>query len=722
MILELNRDNLQQFLKEQGPKDFVSIARFFRISRKNNKLLSQFLINLTLNHYIFHNKKTDEYYFMQYLKTINAEFKKSKEHYGFVYDNDSQESYFVAKEHFGNAFDGDNVMVNIYQSDGKQNGVIIALNKRAKKKIVCKLLTIKGTKTLQGFYDTHRFTKFKISNLEQYQNIDNVLVLVKVIDHEQNVLIVEIMQVISKLDSVTLNAQAKLFSLNDNNFFSNEVLQEAALIPDNIEEDESRINFRDELIVTIDGDDTKDFDDAISIKKEEELYVLGVHIADVSYYVKEGSKIDTEALRRGTSIYTASEVIPMLPEKLSNGICSLNPNQDRYALSVIMKIDKKGNTKAVDIYPSIIRSKYRLTYKQVNKYIQQGTKINQEVDQLIELSHQLAQIIRKFKEDEGYVNFEIIEPKIILNENGTVKEIETRAGGISENMIEDFMVRTNEEVAKFLIKRKLPVVFRVHDEPEEEKVENTNKQLKILGLTSQIDFPSNSLLFANNINKIIQEYHHQNNDILKILFLRTMAKAIYSSFNIGHFGLASKAYCHFTSPIRRYPDLIVHRIIRDYYFANKKCEDLEEINIKLDKIAKQNSEAEQNALIVERNTNDVRYAEYYHSKIGQTYKGIVTTVSKFGMFVELDTKVSVLCHIKNMFSATYEYDQEKEILFANNAPSYKIGDEVEIIIVHTNLKEGKIDCVLKQDYAQYLQYISKLRVQGPEPNKNKPLS
>ncbi|MDJ1647441.1 ribonuclease R [Mycoplasma phocimorsus] len=709
MILELNRDNLQKYLEEQGPKDFISIARFFRIDKKNNKLLSEFLSNLTINHYIFHNRKSDEYYFMKYLKTINGEFKKNKDHFGFIYDDASDESYFVAKEHFKNAYDGDNVMANIYQYGDKQNAVIIALNKRSHKKIVCKLLTVDGIKTLQGFYDTYRFSKFKISNLEQYKDLNNVLVLVKIIGYEKDFLIAEINDVIAKLDSPTLNAQAKLFSLNTNNSFSKEVLEEAALIPDFISEDETRKDFRNELIVTIDGDDTKDFDDAISVSKQDNFYILGVHIADVSFYVKKDSKIDKEALERGTSIYTADKVIPMLPEKLSNGICSLNPNEDRYALSVIMKIDQEGNTKEVKIYPSIIKSKYRLTYNQVNKYIEKQKSINAKVDALINVSYELAKIIRKYKEDEGYVNFEIIEPKIILNENGTVKNILTKQSGISENMIEDFMVRTNEEVAKFLIKKNLPAVFRVHEEPEEEKIDNTNKQLKILGLTSKIDFPSNSLLFAQNIKDIFQEYHHENNDILKILFLRTMAKAVYSSFNIGHFGLASKSYCHFTSPIRRYPDLIVHRILRDYYFANKECNNLEETLLTLDKIAKQNSESEQNALVVERNTNDVRYAEYYHSKIGETFKGIVTTVSKFGMFIELNTKVSVLCHIKNMLNATYEYNEEKEILQAPGARAFKIGDEVEITIVQTNLRDGKIDCVLKDDYLKYINFMNKLK-------------
>ena len=318
--------------------------------------------------------------------------------------------------------------------------------------------------------------------------------------------------------------------------------------------------------VTIDGLDTKDFDDAISCYKINDNYKLFIHIADVSYYVTEGSEIDKEALLRGTSIYLPNKVIPMLPFELSNGICSLNPNEIRNCITLELEIDKLGNTIKSDIYESVIKSNYRLTYNEVNDFL--DNKINslpQEIKENIFHAYELSKIILKCKEQEGYIDFEIEEPKLVMD-NLDVIDIEVLKEGKAEKLIEAFMVKANETVATMMEKHNLPSIYRVHDKPSDEKLFALQELLSFSKLNVNVPFDGNPKSFANMVLKLKEI---DFSDYIKSALLRTMQKAIYSTKNIGHFGLGSKAYSHFTSPIRRYPDLILHRLIRKFIF-NKK--------------------------------------------------------------------------------------------------------------------------------------------------------
>lgn len=709
---ELTREIMQKFLQKHGKSNYRSIARFFDIPMRKNYLLTQFLNNLIANNYIFYDQRSGEFYVQKYLKTIQGTLQISKPYFGFIQDQDDLDaSYYVAKDHFNSAFDGDQVEAHVYEYEGKQNAVIIKIIKRSEKIIIGKTIKTKKGIIFAGFYDKDRFLTFKINNIQTFDIKENWLVRAKVIRYHKTYLTIDLLNNLSPLDDNKLYVEAKLNSFDLDLAFNNLVLEQANQLPDQVLEHEikNRNDFRHDLVITIDGDDTKDFDDAISVfKNDDGTFNLNVHIADVSYYVTENSEIDLEALKRGTSIYLADRVIPMLPEKLSNGICSLNPNVDRLAMSAIITIDQNGNNIKTKLCQSIINSKYRLTYNQVNDYYKNknNVKFDQDLSKMLDEALELANILRTHKEKEGYINFEIEEPKIVLDDNNKVIDIVVKHSGISENMIEDFMVRANESVAYTLNKAKLPVVFRIHEQPDIERVENANANLQTLGIKSKFKFPVSSLEFAKTVRNIETE---NNDQFLKIFFLRTMPKAVYSTFNIGHFGLASKYYCHFTSPIRRYPDLLVHRVIRDYYLENKKPKNLFKLKTKLELDAKRNSDSEQQALTVERSTNDIRYAEYYESRIGKTFKAKVSTILKFGMFVELETHISVLCHIKNMTDGEYVFNEKNTSLEAPGKTTYKIGDNVNITIVSSSLKDGKIDCVLSHNYEDFKQAKAQLQ-------------
>ncbi|UUD36774.1 exoribonuclease II [Mycoplasmopsis californica] len=716
----LTREKIRDFLHKNGRTNFITIARKFKIPVNKNYLLTQFLNNLISNNYIFFDRAKNEFYVQNYIKTIKGEIQINKPHYGFIDDEmNPEDSYFVAKENFNKAYDGDKVEAHVYEYEGKYNAVVINILNHAKKSIIAKLVRTKDGIKLFGFYDKHKYINFKINNLDTFAVKENYLVLVEVLRYHKTYLTVNIVKNICPLDDELVDVEARLNSFDVNLEFPKEVNLCAEKLPDEVSKNElqGRVDFRDELVVTIDGDDTRDFDDAINVKRQGDDFVLSVHIADVSYYVREDDTIDIEALKRGTSIYLADRVLPMLPTKLSNGICSLNPNVDRLAMSAIMTIDKNGNNKETKIVQSVINSKYRLTYSQVNEYYKNKNNSNfsNELKTMLNDALELSKIIKKYKDDEGYVGFEIEEPKIIL-EGNKVKDIVTKKSGLSENMIEDFMVRANEQVALALQDKKIPLMYRIHETPEMEKVNITNMALNTLGIKTKFPFPITSLDFAKTVRKIEAE---NNDQFLKIFFLRTMPKAIYSTNNIGHFGLASKHYCHFTSPIRRYPDLTIHRMLRDYYLTNKKIEDSAALKAQLETFAKRNSDSEQEGVTVERATNDIFYAQFYNQKIGTKFRGKISTILKFGMFIELETHVSTLCHITNMFDGKYEFDEETNTLKCKGQKTYKIGDEVTIIICDTNLREGKVDCVLSHNYEQFLvnKEIAKKSVNSTKFNK-----
>lgn len=478
-----------------------------------------------------------------------------------------------------------------------------------------------------------------------------------------------------------------------NDIFDKEVLDEAEHLPDEVKDIKSRRDLRNMEIFTIDGDDTKDIDDAISLKKlENGHYELGVHIADVSYYVKENTAIGDEAFNRGTSVYLADRVIPMLPHKLSNGICSLNPNVDRLAISCVMEIDEKGNVVTSDIFESVIKSKKQMTYKNVNSILEKNiipSGYEPFVDTLM-LMKELSDIVRKRKLSRGYIDFNVDEPKIIVDENGKAIDIVKRERGVGENLIEDFMILANETVAETICYMKLPFIYRVHGVPSEEKINEFLKFLNVLGYKVNAKIKDIKPLTICHILDQLKEKKEYN--VLSSMMLRTMQKAVYDVHNIGHFGLASRMYTHFTSPIRRYPDLTVHRLLRKYLFENSINEQtISYFENNLPKIALQSTERERASVDCEREVNDMKMAEYMLDHLGEEYKGMIDSVTNYGMYIVLPNLIEGLVRLEDMANDYYYFDEASfSIIGRKSKKTYRLGDEVKVIAISAVKEKGQI--------------------------------
>ena len=476
--------------------------------------------------------------------------------------------------------------------------------------------------------------------------------------------------------------------------FSKSTLNELQFIPDVVKDEElrGRCDLTNNMIFTIDGDDTKDIDDAISVEKVGDNYLLGVHIADVSHYVKVGTSLYEDALVRGTSSYLADTVIPMIPHQLSNGICSLNPEVVRLTISCEMTIDNKGKVINYDIYPSYIKSRKQMTYKNVNKILEENTipEGYEDYADSLRLMKELADILRKEKISRGYIDFGLDEAKVIQDEKGKAVDIVRRVQGTGEKLIEDFMIAANETIATHINNMDLPFIYRVHDLPNSDKIEDFINLIKQLGYKLNTNL---NKITPTTMQEILKELDGKKEfKILSDMLLRSMKKAVYSTTNIGHFGLASKNYTHFTSPIRRFPDLTVHRLLRTYLF--EKRIDIETINFNskyLIDVATSSSEAEVASVEAQRDVLAMKMAEYMMDKIGNVYEGIISGVTSFGMFVELDNLIEGLVHISTL-DGYYSYVPEILSLVRNdNKNKYRIGDIVTIQVVGANKENGTID-------------------------------
>jgi len=470
------------------------------------------------------------------------------------------------------------------------------------------------------------------------------------------------------------------------------VLDEVKKIPQEISKKDltKRIDLRDKYIFTIDGEDAKDLDDAVCVDKlKNGNYRLGVHIADVSYYVKENSKLDLEAILRGTSIYMFDRVIPMLPKKLSNGICSLNAGKDRFTISVEMEITPEGKIISSDIFKSVINVTERMSYSDVNKILDNSdskiTKKYQKYIKYFKIMEQLAKILQNKRIDQGYLNLNIPESKIKLDKNGKVIDVKKYESSFSNEIIEQFMLTANEVIAEKFYWLDAPFIYRVHEMPDIEKIKELNKFLfsfgyKIKG-NKEIIYPS---AFSDIIEKIKGKPEEK---IISTLILRTLKIARYESENKGHFGISSKYYCHFTSPIRRYPDLFIHRIISKYIEEgyNINQDDKERYKELAKKYAETSSEKEKIAQKAERDSEDIKKAEFMEDKVGEIYNGIISNVTSFGIFIELENTIEGLIRFENLGNEYYIYDDEHKILIGESTKQiFKIGDNIKVQVIEAN--------------------------------------
>ncbi len=474
--------------------------------------------------------------------------------------------------------------------------------------------------------------------------------------------------------------------------FSEAVLLEAENAPDTVAEEElsGRLDLRKLNIITIDGDDAKDLDDAISLEiTEKGDYLLGVHIADVSHYVKMDSAVDVEARERATSVYIPGTVYPMLPQKLSNGICSLNENVNRLTLSCFMIITKQGKMTEYSIQPSVIRSKHRMTYSEVTELLENSKsemrKQYKDVFGMILLMRQLAQILIDTANKRGSIDFDLPEAKIILDENGFPSEIKRYETGISNKIIEQFMLQANTTVAKHMQEKVLPAVYRVHEEPEQKKLE----AFADLIATFNLRLPEKPT--PKDFQEILAKVAGAPEEaLIKKTMLRSMSKAKYKPSCQGHFGLAYDHYLHFTSPIRRYPDLFVHRTLNMVFDNNMNA--LKEQSARLENAANVSTQREIDAAMCERDVDDIRKAQYMSQRIGEEFEGAVSGVTAYGMFVELENTVEGFIPVNTM-EGYYDYD-EANYRLVSDKNIYRLGDRVKIRVFAVNVADGKVEFTL----------------------------
>lgn len=479
--------------------------------------------------------------------------------------------------------------------------------------------------------------------------------------------------------------------------FPQKVIKEAEDVAVEIpkEEIERRLDIRHLNIFTIDGEDAKDLDDAISIEiLENGNYNLGVHIADVTHYVKEKSKLDKEALKRATSVYLVDTVIPMLPKVLSNVMCSLNPNEDKLTLSVFMEIDKNGKVVKYDIKETIINSKARMTYTEVSDILEKGDEdLKKKYENILDdfyNAQDLAKILSKRRTQRGSIDFDFPEAKIILNEDGTVNDIKHYERRISNRIIEEFMLVTNETVAEHYFWLNIPFVYRIHEVPSKEKMEELSKFVSTFGYTIKGDLDD---VHPKALQKIVEDIKgKKEEDAISTIMLRSLRQARYSPECSGHFGLAAKYYSHFTSPIRRYPDLQIHRIIKEQLNNKINQKRIEQLTNIVDYSSTISSEKERKAELVERDVKDYYKALFMSDKIGQEFEGVVSSVTSFGMFIELDNTVEGLVRLANISDDYYIFDESTYTIIGEaTKKTYKIGDTVNIRVAKVNADLKEID-------------------------------
>lgn len=643
---------------------------------------------------IIHESKKHEFLLMENTKTLKCgRISINRNGNGFV-DIAGKEDVFIRSEFLHGAIDGDFVEVDFVKYQGKMEGRVIKILKRDIKNVVGEMIKIKNKLTFKPDNDKLDIV-VKLTKDSIRQCVEGHKVVVTIIrEIGTRMFLGKVTKIIGHKNDPGVDILSIALRHGIETEFNNAVIKELETIPDEVKPEElkGRKDLTYEMIFTIDGDDTKDIDDAISLEKNNDNYILGVHIADVSHYVCVGTQLYETAFSRGTSSYLADTVIPMIPHQLSNGICSLNPEVVRLTISCVMTINPKGKVIDYDVFPSYIKSNKQMTYKNVNKILMKDTVpegYEPYAEKLKEMN-ELAKILRAEKMSRGYIDFGLDEAKVIQDENGKAIDIVKRTRGDGENLIEDFMIVANETIATHINNMDLPFIYRVHDLPNAEKIEDFKNLINQMGYQIHTNM---SKLTPMTMQHILEELKDKKEfAILSDMLLRSMKKAVYSTNNIGHFGLASQNYTHFTSPIRRFPDLTVHRLLRTYLFEQRI--DLETINFNqkyLIDVATNSSEMEVAATEAERDVLSMKMAEYMEDHIGEQYQGIISGVTNFGFFVELENLVQGLVHISTL-DGYYNYVPEiLSLVRDDNGKKYRIGDEVTVVVTAASKENSTVD-------------------------------
>ncbi len=647
---------------------------------------------------IYHSNK-DKYMMLENSHLRKGVMRVNKKGFGFVEIENMEDDVYVSQENMNGAIHDDIVLVEITSKMNldRLEGRILKVIKRQVNRYVGEINFDKKGKGHITLDESKVKLNIEIPRDKAMNAVDGHKVVVELVKRLNKNTKYEgkVIEIIGHKNDPGVDILSIIYKYNINVDFPDDVKEEVKNIPMEVLDKDlaGRRDLRDMEIFTIDGDDTKDIDDAISIEKMDNgHYKLGVHIADVSYYVKEGSPLDNEALERGTSVYLVDRVIPMLPHELSNGICSLNPNVDRLAISCVMEFDSNGKQLDYEIFPSIIKSRIQMTYKKVNSILEDNIVPEgyEPYEKSLREMAELAKILRTAKIKRGYIDFGVDEAKILVDENCKPTDVVLRDRGVGENLIEDFMIAANECVATHIYYMNLPFVYRVHEVPKEEKIRSFLSFVGSLGYNIAGDVKDTR---PTTIQKIIKSLEDKPEfKILSSLLLRSMQKAIYKPENLGHYGLASPCYTHFTSPIRRYPDTTVHRLLRTYLFdGHVDMATIRKYEEKLVYIAEHSSDRERASVDCEREVEDMKMAEYMESHIGEEFEGMISSVTSFGMFIELDNLIEGLVPLRDM-NDFFHYDEEHMTLTGERTHvRYAIGERVVVKVVRASKEEKTID-------------------------------
>ena len=687
-IIELLNENTSLTIMEINDKLLLNTINEYQ-------KLENILDELVSDGILYYSERKKKYLLLENSHLVKGELILNDKGFGFIEIGKDKKDVYVNEKNINGALDGDMVLFEYLNKDPlKPEGKIIKVIKRNYDPLVGEVVLIDG----DYFVKPDKSGK-NIYIPRDYLNgaVEGHKVVVEPLKEGNR--IGKITKIIGHKNDVGVDILSFVYEYNFNPEFPEEVINELDTIPQFLSNEDiknglasGRIDLRNKVIFTIDGADTKDIDDAISIEKiSDNEYILGVHIADVSYYVKEGSKIDEEAYFRGTSVYLVDRVLPMLPHKLSNGICSLNENEDRFAMSCIMHIDSRGNVTKYDIVPSIIKSRKKMTYDAVNSILENNVVPEgyEEFESTLRVMEELSKILRKKMIGRGYIEFESDEAKIIVDDDCHPIDIKARVQRTGEELIENFMIVANETVASSIFYKNLPGIYRVHDKPNEKRIEEFIKFLSLHGYTAS---GKNKIENPKDLQKILNSL--ENVPEIKVLHdmaIRSQAKAVYSDVNIGHFGLGSKCYSHFTSPIRRYPDLILHRLVREYNY--NYSEDIITKNKEYLPVASEHlSIREQEAQNCERDVDKMKKAEYMMDHIGEIYEGIISGVQEFGFFVELDNTVEGLVKVEDIKGDYFIYNPDLMALLGKRSKrKYAFGDKVVVKVIGADKDRSTVD-------------------------------
>lgn len=715
------KDTLLAFMGDDAyrPMDISSLSRIFDIKKEEFKAFKSVLKDMESEGLVMKNEK-DKFALPEKFGYVRGKIQAHAKGFGFLIpEKEGERDVFIAGSLLNGAMNGDKVIVQVTKEDKggirKREGEVVSIVERVNTKIIGEYEESRNF----GFVvpeDTRLTQDIFVSKKDKTGAKSGDIVIVEIIKWPEGRRSPEgkIVEILGQkgdkgLDILTI---IKKHGLPEE--FPQKVLAFADNIPEEIEEKEykRRTDFRDLKMVTIDGEDAKDLDDAVSIERlEDGNFRLGVHIADVSHYVREKNPLDKEALNRATSVYLIDRVIPMLPKKLSNGICSLNPKVDRLTLSCLMTIDGKGKVIAHEIHEGIIRTNERMTYTDVTKILKdKDEELIKKYDYLYNdfvAMEELALILNKRRMSRGSIDFEFPEAKITLDKMGKPIEIKPYPREISNRMIEEFMLVCNETIAEDMFWQKMPFVYRIHEDPDEEKLTKFREFVYNLGYPMR----GNAEIHPKMMQEILDKVRGKSEEtIVSTLMLRSMMKAKYSPECVGHFGLAAKYYCHFTSPIRRYPDLQIHRIIKENLNGKLESKRIAKLKGIVEYASKQSSDREKLAVEAEREVDDLKKAEYMLDRIGEEFDGIVSSVTSFGMFIELPSTIEGLVHITSLEDDYYVYDEDHLSLVGERTKKiYKLGDAVRVKCSRVDIdnREVYFDLISEEDEEEVIEETAK---------------